>query len=149
MRGFTEAGGGTGMQPHNLGQTLSTGQRVWSGVEGGLGAVGTVGVGAGVARVATISGVTAPVENFAARTYLNIVDKPNAASLYNSFEAGTARLNIELGGRTLYRAADSQTFAASGRFASVQMPSSPAMARSGKAATKRNGYAKCSARSDF
>jgi hypothetical protein len=90
--------------------------------------VGTVGVGAGVARVATISGVTAPAENFAARTYLNIVDKPNAASLYNSFEAGTARLNVEFGGRTLYRAANNEAHAAAGRFASIQMPTNPAVA---------------------
>jgi RHS repeat-associated protein len=60
MRGFTEAGGGTGMQPHNLGQTLSTGQRVWSGVEGGLGAVGTVGVGFSGAALTRSVGLTGP-----------------------------------------------------------------------------------------
>jgi hypothetical protein len=130
LRGFTEAGGGTGMQPHNLGQTLSTGQRVWSGVEGGLGAVGTVGVGAGVARVATISGVTAPAENFAARTYLNAVGK---GEYYSSFSAGTARLNIEIGGRNLYRATDSLGSAKFGEFAAVQRPSNPAQAVAGNA----------------
>jgi RHS repeat-associated protein len=130
MRGFTEAGGGTGMQPHNLGQSLSTGQRVWSGVEGGLGAVGTVGVGAGVARVATISGVTAPAENFAARTYLNEVGK---GEYYSSFSAGTARLNVEIGGRNLYRATDSPGSAKFGEFAAVQRPSNPAQAVAGNA----------------
>ena len=60
MRGFTEAGGGTGMQPHNLGQSLSTGQRVWSGVEGGLGTVGTVGAGFSTAALTRSVGLTGP-----------------------------------------------------------------------------------------
>jgi RHS repeat-associated protein len=60
MRGFTEAGTGSGLQPGNLGQTLSTGQRVWSGVEGGLGTVSTAGAGFGGVGLTRSLGLTAP-----------------------------------------------------------------------------------------
>ena len=55
MRGSIEAAGGMGLSPSNLGQDLSAGQRVWSGVEGTLGAVGTVGVSVGVTSVGSAS----------------------------------------------------------------------------------------------
>lgn len=127
---FEERRAWGGMQPHNLGQTLTTGQRVWSGVEGGLGTVGTVGVGAGVARIATISGITVPAENFAARTYLNAVGK---GEYYSSFSPGTARLNIEIGGRQLFRSANTEGAASFGEFASVQRPATPQHAIQGNA----------------
>lgn len=55
MRGFTEAGGGSGLQPHNLGQTLTATERVFSTAEGILGTVGTIGVGTGFTQIATQS----------------------------------------------------------------------------------------------
>ena len=125
---YNEAVDGLGYSYNNLGSSLSTADRVFSGVQSAVGAVSTVGVGFGGAGLATASGLTAPAENFAANSYLNSVDSANGASLYNSFVPGTARLNIGFGGQNAFRAADSIGGAASGRFASLEMPSSPAQA---------------------
>jgi hypothetical protein len=55
MRGFTEAGSGTGLQPSNLGESLTTGRRVFSAFEGALGTVGAVTGATGVTRTASAS----------------------------------------------------------------------------------------------
>ena len=59
---------------------LATGEPVGDWYERGTvisgGVASTAGIAAGGARVMTVSGVTAPLENFAARTYLNAVGRP-------------------------------------------------------------------------
>jgi hypothetical protein len=61
VRGGYEASTGMGLHYNNLGQNLSNWQRVGSGIESGLGAVGTVGVGIGGASLISggISSLTA------------------------------------------------------------------------------------------
>ena len=125
---YNEATDGIGYSYNNLGNSLSTGDRVFSGVQSAVAAVSTVGAGFGGAGLATASGLTAPAENIAAEYYLNRVGAANGASLYNSFVPGTARLNIGFGGQNAFRAADSIQQATEGRFASLEMPSSPAQA---------------------
>ena len=98
------------------------------GAEISGGVANTAGLAFGGTRALTLSGITAPAENFAARTYFKIIDPDKSVGLYNSFVPGTARLNIELGGRTLYRAADSLNDAQYGRFASTEISSSPSQA---------------------
>jgi hypothetical protein len=113
---------------------LATGMPVGDGFERAnriiAGTANTAGLALGGARLGTVSGVTAPAENFAARTYLNMVDRPQYIS---SAVEGTMRLNIELGGRQLFRAADNVGSATFGEFASVQRPASPAQAIQGNA----------------
>jgi RHS repeat-associated protein len=131
VRGFlntSQATDGIGYKYHNSGSRLSTGQRVASGVGAAFNAAEAVGVGYVGAKLMTASKITAPAENFAARTYLRSIDRVNGSSLYDSFVPGTARLNVGLGRRTLYRSADDINDAMRGRFASVEMPSSPANA---------------------
>lgn len=112
---------------------LATGQPVGDGFERAQriisGTANTAGLALGGARLMTASGITAPAENFAARTYLNMVDRPG---YYSSMTEGTARLNIEFG-RDLFRAANSDGAANFGEFASVERPASAADAISGNA----------------
>jgi hypothetical protein len=99
MRGFTEAGGGTGMQPHNLGQSLSTGQRVWSGVEGGLGTVGTVGVGFSGAALTRSVGLTGP-------TVQNVVTPRSATLALPAPRAGSFNPHLPGGSMTSFEVAE-------------------------------------------
>jgi hypothetical protein len=105
---------------------LATGQEVGSWDQRGVritsGVANTAGLALGGARVMTVSGVTAPAENLAVRTYFRAIgsDIGEASSLYNSYVQGTGRLNIEFGGRELFRAANNVERAAGGRFAAVE-----------------------------
>ena len=128
-QGFVSFGNKIGADVYNVGANPSVNTVFNLGED----AVGLVGLTAGVARGLTASGVTAPLENFAARTYLDAVGGQSAASYYNSFVPGTARLNVGFGGQTLFRAANSEGAAAYGEFASIQRPPTPAAAIQGSA----------------
>jgi hypothetical protein len=127
VRGFlnaSQATDGIGYNYNNSGMSLSTGQRIGSGVAAVGNALEAAGIGYGATKLLTASGVTAPLEIYAVKRYFNRMD--NGASLYKSFKPGTTRLNVEFGGRSLYRAADSEKHALMGRFASIEKPFSPA-----------------------
>ena len=96
-------------------------------------ALGALGLATGAARGLTASGITAPLENFAAKSYLQVIKGAEWQSYYNSFSPGTARLNVGLGGQTLFRAANSTGAGAFGEFASIERPISPADAIRGSA----------------
>ena len=131
--GFYEAGSGTGIQAGDSGESLSGWQRAGSGFEGVAGTVGTVGLGFGGAGVLSASGLTAPLDNYAAQSYLQLTKGAQWESYYNSFTPGTAQLNITFGGQTLFRAANSEGAAAFGEFASVEQPATPLEAIQGAA----------------
>jgi hypothetical protein len=120
--GFVNLGGKIGTDIYNIGADPSVNNFFNIGED----ALAAWGISTGVSRGLTASGATAPLEDFAVRTYFNSVDSANSASLYNSFKPGTARLNFGFGGDTLFRSADDFAAASRGRFASEEMPFSPA-----------------------
>ncbi len=128
-QGFVNFGGKIGTDIYNVGANPSV-NTAFNIAEDAL---AVLGIASGTTRGLTASGVTAPVENFAARSYLQAAKGAQWESYYNSFSPGSARLNVGFGGQTLFRAADSEGAASFGEFASVERPSSPADAIRGNA----------------